>query len=293
MQFKFWDNADSSGLLAFTPPVATTTTASLSRPLLLVTDAGADAVHLVDVVGRTHAGYLAAPGSIPGPRGVAASGTSPSVAVSAWKKVGSGDNVVLVYQGTGGGAWEAVRVIGGGFGGPGEADGQLYAPFGLRFSGDGSALCVADYWNDRASVFRVGDGGFVRYIATDLPQPRDVEEVEGGWLVACRGSDTVEFVDDGIGDDGGGWPCLGRELRFPDALAVVPGLGLVVREYGKGRLQVFATPDAIAMAAMSPCRLAWMGVVAVAVLRRRVVVPPRPRATKRARGRAVVEPGPQ
>jgi hypothetical protein len=133
-----------------------------------------------------------------------------------------------------------------------------------------------------------------------LSIPKDVEEVEGGWLVACGGSDSVEFVGDGVGGDGGGRPSLGGygsgvgELIFPIALAVVPGLGLVVREADNdGRLQVFATPDAIAMAAMSPCRVAWMGVVAVAVLRRRVVVPPRPRATKRARGRAVVEPGPQ
>ena len=44
---------------------------------------------------------------------------------------------------------------------------------------------------------------------------------------------------------------------------LLPGLWLVVREYGNsGRLQFFATPDAIAMASMSPCRVAWMGVVA-------------------------------
>jgi hypothetical protein len=63
-------------------------------------------------------GYVASPGSIAGPRGVAASGASPLVAVSAWAKTNSGDHVVVVYRGSHGGAvWEAVRVIGGGFGG--------------------------------------------------------------------------------------------------------------------------------------------------------------------------------
>jgi hypothetical protein len=279
MQVEFWDNGDSSGLLAFTPPVATTTTASLSRPLLLVADAGHDAVHVVDVVGGSHAGYLASPGSIAGPRGVAASGASALVAVSAWKKWGSGDHVVVVYRGSGS-AWEALRVIGGGFWAPGFRDGQLYRPRGLRFSGDGSALCVADFHNGRVSVFRVGDGGFVRHIATWLSGAYGVEEVEGGWLVACLYSHTVEFVGNGVGGDGGERPSLGKaggwrgsgdgEFWSPSALAVVPGVGLVVRENGNfGRLQVFATPDIIAMAAMSPNRVAWMTAVARGVLCRK------------------------
>ncbi len=141
MQFKFFDERyNGSGSLAFTPPTTATTggtSSSSARPLLLVTDAGHDAVHLVDVVGRSHAGYLAAPGSIAGPRGVAASWASPLVAISAWKEMRSGDHVVVMYRGSGA-VWEAVRVIGGGFGGPGSCDGQLSMPLGLRFSGDGS-----------------------------------------------------------------------------------------------------------------------------------------------------------
>ena len=89
-------------------------------------------------------------------------------------------------------------------------------------------------------------------MATRLDGPFDVEEVEGGWLVACHGSDTVEFVGDGVGGDGGGRPSLGMagllglfggsgdgEFDGPSALAVVPGLGLVVREWDNCRLQVF------------------------------------------------------
>jgi hypothetical protein len=109
----------------------------------------------------------------------------------------------------------------------------------------------------------------------------DVEEVEGGWLVACWTSHTVEFVGDGAAASGdeGGRPSLGKagggagsgdgEFKYPAALAVVPGLGVVVRESWGERLQVFASPDAIAMAAMSHMRVAWMVAAARAGLRRR------------------------
>ncbi len=139
---------------------------------------------------------------------------------------------------------------------------------------------MAENWNNRVSVFRVGDGGFVPHIVQELHGPWDVEEVEGGWLVACGApSHSVHFVDEGsVGAVGGGWPSLGKvgfkagradgEFHYPSALAVVPGLGLVVREWGNLRLQVFATPDTIAMAAMSTMRVAWMVAVARAVLRR-------------------------
>ena len=75
MQFKFSDGFSSGGM-AFTGPAT-------SR-LLLLTDAGHNAVHIIDVAGRAHMGYVAAPGTISGPRGVAARG-SLVVAVSAWR----------------------------------------------------------------------------------------------------------------------------------------------------------------------------------------------------------------
>ena len=68
MQFTFIDGiGGDSGYLAFTGPVT-------SR-LLLVTAAGHDAVHVINVGSRTHVGYVAAPGTIAGPRGVAARGS--------------------------------------------------------------------------------------------------------------------------------------------------------------------------------------------------------------------------
>jgi hypothetical protein len=267
MRFRF-DDGNGSGWMAFTGP--------RSSRLLLLTDAGLDAVHVIDVVGRAHVGYVAAPGTIAGPRGVAARGSL--VAVSVWEGCGCyfGDHVVQLFAGSGA-RWTAVREVAGGFGGPGRADGQLSYPIGLRFSLDGTGLVVAEEGEDRVTMFRVEDGSFVRLVATGLDGPYDVEECEGGWLMACYISHTIEFVGGDV--DGGGGVVRARlgkggsgggEFVGPSlaALALVPGLGLVVRECG-GRLQFFATPDVIAMASMSAVRVAWLACVARAMSHRR------------------------
>ena len=209
LRFRF----GGSGGLAFTDPTCTT------APLLLVTD-DRNEVRVIDVASRVHVGYVGARGSIPGPRGVAARGSL--VAVSCWVLRDCGVHVVRVFEGSGS-DWTPLRVLGGGVG----ADGWLHGPFGLRFTGDGSGVAVADPGNHRVSLFSVGDGSFVRQLATGLARAYDVEECEGGWLVACYGSDTVEFV----GGDGVGHATLGKrgsgdgEFDRPTALAQVPGLG--------------------------------------------------------------------
>jgi hypothetical protein len=62
----------------------------------------------------------------------------------------------------------------------------------------------------------------------------------------------------------------GSQARhFPHALALLPDPVLVVRDGAEGgRLQIFATPDAIAMASMSAARVGWMVAVARAIVRR-------------------------
>ncbi len=86
MRFKFWDGG-FSGWMAFTGPA--------TARLLLVTNAGHDAVHVIDVVGRVHVGYVAAPGAIDGPRGVAARGSL--VAVSVWIHCGKKMTAVTTW----------------------------------------------------------------------------------------------------------------------------------------------------------------------------------------------------
>ncbi len=104
---------------------------------------------------------------------------------------------------------------------------------------------MADAGNGRVSVFRVEDGSFARHVATGLDGPFDVEECEGGWLVACAGSHTIEFVGGDVDGGGVGRAKLGKwgsgdgEFNVPSALALVPGLGLVVRDAGNGQFQVF------------------------------------------------------
>ena len=281
LRFKFVDEGGvTSGHLAFT-----------SACHLLVTDAGHGAVHVVDVVGRAHVGYVAAPGAVAGPRGVASRGTL--TAVTAWGDEHRGDHVVLLFEGSDT-EWSLQRVVAGGFGSPGRGDGQLRQPKGLRFTSDGRALVVADGYNGRASMFRVSDGVFVCHAVSRLGgYASDVESCEGGWLVAFDFTHDVVFVpcpDEDLCTGGGGgspgkmaseagfsddWKRLdGRRVdaasRFesPMALALVPGIGLFLREWRHESLRLFATPDAIIMGAMSPARAAWMVGVVRVILRR-------------------------
>ena len=189
------------------------------------------------------------------------------------------DYTVLLFNGSGT-SWTLVRIMRADCGGPRctVLCNQLVEPYGLRFTADGTGLVVAS--KDTVSMFHVRDGSFVRHSATGVYNARDVEESEGGWLVACIESRTIEFVSDLEGAGGGSIdrPRLGKRgagddggFDRPSALALVPGLGLVVRE--ERRLQFFATPDSIAMASMSPNRVAWMaGVARCAGARARAVI---------------------
>lgn len=263
--FAFEDSNGFSGFLAFAGPA--------TPHLLLVTDAGHDAVHVVDVTQRRRVGYVAAPGCVLGPRGVAARG--PLVAVAAWKVPLSADHAVHLFAG-GGTTWTQIRVI---RPDSGPRDGQLEEPEGVRFSADGTEVAVADYGNNRVSLFRVADGSFVRHVAQQLDVPWDVEECADGWLVAAANAHMVahrqEEIDDGVVS--GKWNPRhhrlsgvayqsreqdGAQFR-PVILALVPGLGLLMREYYSERVEVFVFPDVIAMTAMSVCRVGWM----VAVVR--------------------------
>ncbi len=231
---------DQSGMLAFVPSDAYVHAAA--PPLLLVTDAGQDAVHFVDVVEGRHAGYLAAPGSIAGPRGVAASRSGDVAGVTAWKHRASGEHVVHLFTRRGA-TWVLSRVLGSGYG---PEDGRLQCPHGVRISADGTSVVVADRFNNRVSQFKTADGVWERHVVVGAHsrRPNDVQQVAAGWLVANGGSNRVVLVPrDGVAVR----PFLGEpgssgEFDGPTALTVVPGLGLVVRECEGRRVQVFQAP---------------------------------------------------
>lgn len=215
-------------------------TVGSNRPTLLVTEADNDRVQEVDVMTPAHVGF---PIRMPGPCGVAASASL--FAVSAWKKKA----LVHVFDA---GTRALLFALDCRF---------LVRPFGLRISADGTTIVVADWDNGRVSMFRTSDGGFAGCLPQPLPNPKDVEECEGGWLVTC--ADTVAFVGKNkvavVGGPGSG---VGQ-FSAPCSLALAPGLGFVVREWGnKGRLQVFSTPEVRRMHELSATALAWMGCVA-------------------------------
>lgn len=234
MQFKFWDSC-FSGWMAFTDPDA----------LIIITDAGHDAVHVIDVVGQTHVGYVAAPGSLAGPRGIATRGRR--TAISAWNGRNLlGNHKVHLFEGSGA-EWVALRVLA-----------YLYRPFGLRFTRDGAGLAVTCSGNNSATIISAVDGSLVRLIASGLSALGDIEECEGGWLVVVSVGFTrgLEFVsNDGV-------TRAKLMLNLPVSLALVPGLGLLVRDNGLNRIYVFWTADMVAMDAMSAPRVAWCSAVA-------------------------------
>ncbi len=238
MQFGF---SDGGGRLAFT---ATAHGRPGTLRHLLVTDTTNHTVHVIDVTAGVHVGYVAAPGSLPSPQGVAASGSLAAVSAA-----GGG---VHLFEGDGAASWSRLRVLGGT---------QLRCA-GIRFTRDGLGVVGADAVRGRVGLLRVCDGALVGHLTTGLLSPHDVEECEGGWLVATFAPGEVDLVD----------PCglirctLSRSadrgclLDGPTAIAVVPGVGLAIRDYGNGgQVQFFATPDAVAKASMSAPRIAWMG----------------------------------
>jgi len=236
MEFEFYNG---SGYMAFTDGCGGVSTAN--RRLLLVTDGGHDAVHVIDVVHGTHVGYVAAPGTIMSPCGVAA--RKSLAAVSCCETVS--ERVVRVFEGgSGSGTWTAVRTI-------------AVGAAGLRFTADGLGLVVAENYDSCVSMYCAKDGSLLRHLAF-MPEvhPVDVEELEGdggmraGWVV-CGWKGLVAF-------SGTNEKAKRRDLGFNcSTLATAPGLGLLVVRCETG-VQFFATPDAVAMAGMSSCKVAWM-----------------------------------
>ncbi len=246
------DDVGASGCLAFTHD---------PQPRLLVTDAGSGVVHVLDVDDRTLVKCLPAD-SLPGPscggasagvgprrpRGVAASGNY--IAVSCWSEAGHGDHVVCLFKGTQ--PYAPLYAVGGGCGG---GAGQFSLPRGLCITPTDEVL-VADSGNNRVSLFRAGDGVFIRHVAVEREGPCDVKLCQGGVLVARSGAHCVELCAGGSGPadtavtaPAAAWTRIAGEGPFfePSALALafMPLVGpvLLVREWGSGLLQVLTAPQ--------------------------------------------------
>jgi hypothetical protein len=258
--------------LVFTTPLAVPAPHGMSPgPLLLVVDQGNDAVHVVDVVTKAHLGYVVPPGTLPSPRSIATRGRL--VAVSAWTQYTEGLHAVWLYEGAGS-SWTPTRVRCGLL--PGPLDGQLKAPCGVRFTQDGTGLVVVDACNGRVSRFHVSDGTFAGHVALGVSGSYDVEECEGGWLIATHASGILHVA---VG--AGPKPCtttvVGRvgvdseecPLLELGTLAVVPGVGVAVwGSHLGGHLHFFATTRDVAMASLSDVRVVWMVAVARSALAR-------------------------
>jgi hypothetical protein len=216
--------------------------------LLLVGDNACPAVSVIDARSGAHVGFVAGPGQCDRTRGIATWGSL--ACISSWAFRGLGEPTVRLYEGNGP-CWAPLRTLSTG----------LEAPMGLRFTQNGTRVVVVESGRGHLAVIDVADGACVSHLSTPfVPFHPDVEEWDGGWLVTNR--DVLQFV----GMDG--TPCesskpRGREpggFMRPRGLAAVPGVGFAVR--GSDAVHVYASRDALAMAAMSPARVAWMTVAA-------------------------------
>jgi len=130
------------------------------------------------------------------------------------------------------------------FGSWGSISGQLMFPCGVRLlKGQEPRLVVVDKNNYRLCVFTLS-GEYVAAMGSrekGLNYPYDVLECKDGFIIANKGSNSlVKFSRDGVkvgmfGKQGDG----AGEFDGPTALAALPDGGVVVRENGGARFQVF------------------------------------------------------
>ena len=140
-------------------------------------------------------GFVA--GELKGPRGIAANAAH--IAVTAWCKgprYGTAtDHVLVLFDTTTrtplwtlslAWTWEGRRVE--------DYAVTMRGPYGLRLSRDGNHVVVADSTVGDVGVFSTKDAEQTGVLAAGLDCPTDVEEVEGGWLIACGTPVSIMFV---------------------------------------------------------------------------------------------------
>ncbi len=259
-EFRFLD----SGCLAFTKFFVGGTT----QPLLLVSDAGNGALHVLDVVGRTRAGYIAGPGTEPDIGFVAASDTAPLVAIG--RRLSP---TVTLFRGTGA-KWEQHRRI---------WLRSSSSTSGMRFTREGT-VCVTSYEGHTVSWVSLAGAAFPRppnldeacsMQHIDCRYPMDVQEVGGKRLFLVATKFGVKSVCCGAKSVCWGGVYSRSSYFYSDVeftcpcttLAVEPELGLAIRS-SDGHVYMCMFSDTAVLWTMSDTRVSWMVVVFRAAVRR-------------------------
>ncbi len=118
------------------------------------------------------------------------------------------------------------------------------------------------------SVLRVADGALVNRVdlnaltAGEARYPYDLEECEDGWLVSSGYTHRVWYlpwsdpslpVEESLDRMGSSGTDVGQ-FSDPVGLAMMPGLGLLLREaYNGGRMQVRPCAAPVAGSLLTPC----------------------------------------
>jgi DNA-binding beta-propeller fold protein YncE len=124
----------------------------------------------------------------------------------------------------------------------GNADGQLWRPWGVAFTADGRYILVADFMNHRVSKFNAASGAFVAHAATQaanwISYPTDVLQCEDDSIVVTSDNGSVVCV----GKDGVTVQDITIPSGGPSSLSCSPSLnGVVVKGNDGG---VFVLRDA-------------------------------------------------
>lgn len=203
-------------------------------PTLLLPEPALNRVQEINVQLLSCVGALGDPGQMEGPRCTAACASF--LAVSAWR-TRTGHTPHLVHLFSAGPHRTHVRTLAG--------DGQLSMPLGLRLTQDGAHVAVVDPGNGRVCLLSTADGALVGTPVTDRAGLTDVQQCRGGWMVTRLLAGSVELHLDGVA----GPAAKLKPLAGPYALALVPGLGMVVRELNQVQVLSNSPPSDAAVAA--------------------------------------------